>query len=226
MERAIATIELISVARGVLAADAMLKAADVRLYEAHPICPGKYLVVVGGQVGAVEESLRAGVRIGREAVSDHMILPNVTRTFSARGDGHGAGKRPRDRLVETMAAPCAIEGADAAAKAANISLLEIRLGRAWVRRRSSASSGTSPTFTRPPRRAKRIIAPKGLLVDVVEITGPHPDLPESSSGEFRWKTGRARTKRSVSYRSTSPENRYARPPHRQPAAGSSREPRR
>ena len=54
MERAIATIELISVARGILAADAMLKAADVRLYEAHPICPGKYLVVVGGQVGAVD----------------------------------------------------------------------------------------------------------------------------------------------------------------------------
>ncbi len=64
--------------------DAMLKAADVTLYEAHPICPGKYLVVVGGQVGAVEESLQAGVRIGREAVSDHMILPNVHQdVFSA-----------------------------------------------------------------------------------------------------------------------------------------------
>ena len=28
-----------------------------------------------------------------------------------------------------------------------------------------------------PEAARRIIAPKGLLVDVVEITGPHPDLP-------------------------------------------------
>ena len=119
MERAIATIELISVARGILAADAMLKAADVRLYEAHPICPGKYLVVVGGQVGAVEESLRAGVRIGREAVSDHMILPNVhPDVFRALAMATEPGSARAIGIVETMAAPCAIEGADAAAKAA------------------------------------------------------------------------------------------------------------
>ena len=107
MERAIATIELISVARGILAADAMLKAADVRLYEAHPICPGKYLVVVGGQVGAVEESLRAGVRIGREAVSDHMILPNVhPDVFRALAMATEPGNARAIGIVETMAALC------------------------------------------------------------------------------------------------------------------------
>lgn len=178
MERAIATIELISVARGVLAADAMLKAADVRLYEAHPICPGKYLVVVGGQVGAVEESLRAGVRIGREAVSDHMILPNVhPDVFRALAMATEPGNARAIGIVETMAAPCAIEGADAAAKAANISLLEIRLGRGMGAKAFFSFVGDVSDVHAAAEAAKRIIAPKGLLVDVVEITGPHPDLP-------------------------------------------------
>ena len=61
MRMAIATVELVSVARGVLAADTMLKAANVTLYEAHPICPGKFIIVVGGEVGAVEAGPKPGL---------------------------------------------------------------------------------------------------------------------------------------------------------------------
>lgn len=177
MPTAIATIELVSVARGVLAADTMLKAANVALYEAHPICPGKFIIVIGGEVGAVKASLEAGILVGREAVTDHMLLPNVHdevfRAFAGTSElasAHAIG------VVETMAAPCAIEGADAAAKAANVSLVEIRLGRGMGAKSFFTFVGDVAEVHEAAEAVRRVIEPRGLLVDLVEITGPHPDL--------------------------------------------------
>ena len=46
-------LETNSIARGVEAGDAMLKAADVTLIKAGPVCPGKYTVLIYGEVAAV-----------------------------------------------------------------------------------------------------------------------------------------------------------------------------
>jgi microcompartment protein CcmL/EutN len=53
---AIALIETNSIAAGILAGDAMVKKAVVQLLEARSICPGKYMVLIGGDVGPVRES--------------------------------------------------------------------------------------------------------------------------------------------------------------------------
>ena len=54
MERAIGLIETISIAGGIEAADAMVKKASVKLFLARPICPGKFIVLIGGDVEAVK----------------------------------------------------------------------------------------------------------------------------------------------------------------------------
>ncbi|MFA0889584.1 MAG: BMC domain-containing protein [Synergistales bacterium] len=178
MRMAIATVELISVARGVLAADTMLKAASVTLYEAHPICPGKFIIVVGGEVGAVEESLKAGLLVGREAVSDSMILPNVhPDVFRALAGSSEPGPARAIGIVETMAGPCAIEAADAAAKAASVTLVEIRIGRGMGAKAFFSFLGEVADVHAAAEAARAVVAPRGLLVDIAEITGPHPDLP-------------------------------------------------
>ncbi len=43
-------LETNSIARGVIAGDAMLKAAEVTLLKAGAVCPGKYTVVIYGEV--------------------------------------------------------------------------------------------------------------------------------------------------------------------------------
>ena len=60
MIRAIGLVEFVSIAKGIEAADAMLKAANIELLEAKPICPGKYIVLICGDVSAVENSVNAG----------------------------------------------------------------------------------------------------------------------------------------------------------------------
>ena len=53
-------LELNSIARGVLAADMMLKAAEIKLVYARPSCPGKYQILITGEVSAVESAMQAG----------------------------------------------------------------------------------------------------------------------------------------------------------------------
>ena len=54
--KAIAMIELNSIAKGVAVGDEMLKAASVDLVFAQTICAGKYMVMVSGDVDSVQRA--------------------------------------------------------------------------------------------------------------------------------------------------------------------------
>src|ERR1035438_6329183 len=60
----IGLIELTSIAAGFLVTDAMLKTASVEVMLSRSICSGKYMVMVRGEVGAVEASVAAGIGAG------------------------------------------------------------------------------------------------------------------------------------------------------------------
>ncbi|MGB9607402.1 MAG: BMC domain-containing protein, partial [bacterium] len=55
----------------------MLKAAEVTLYLATPLCPGKFTVVIGGEVAEVETSLNSAVAFGEDNVIDKMVIANL-----------------------------------------------------------------------------------------------------------------------------------------------------
>ncbi len=180
MEKAIATIESISVARGFLAADRMLKAADVNLLTACTTCPGKFLIVVGGQVGAVRNALRVGLEVGAEAVIDSMLIPNVHGdVFAAIANATDVETIKDLGFVETMAAPVAIEAADAAAKAAQVKLIEIRIGRGMGAKAFFSFTGEISDVNSALSSARAIVAARGLMVDAVAISRPHKQLMDS-----------------------------------------------
>ena len=70
-------LELNSIAKGIEAADAMLKAAEVTLLSAKPSCPGKYHVLIHGEVAAVTSSIKAGVKVGGSHVIEKTVIPRV-----------------------------------------------------------------------------------------------------------------------------------------------------
>ena len=53
---AIGMNEIMSIPTGILACDAMLKAAEVELVSAGCVCAGKYYIVVSGEVAAVRSA--------------------------------------------------------------------------------------------------------------------------------------------------------------------------
>ena len=62
-KNSIGLIELTSIAAGYLACDAMLKAANVDVVLSRSICSGKYMVMVRGDVAAVESAVDAAAQV-------------------------------------------------------------------------------------------------------------------------------------------------------------------
>lgn len=129
MQNAIAMVELNSIARGIEVSDDMVKAATVKLLRASTVCPGKYMIVVGGDTGDVKAALAAGISKGAEYVVDTLMIPNVhEQLFPAISGVQEVGKPEAIGAVEFYSVASAIKAADAAAKAANVTLIEVRTG--------------------------------------------------------------------------------------------------
>lgn len=126
---AIGILESNSIAKGVEAADAILKAAEVTLLYAKPVCPGKYTVLFYGDVAAVQASLEAGERVAGVHMVDSVVIPRVhpqvirAINLSAEPEGLNAVG-----VMEFFSITAAVYAADAAAKAAEVTLLDVRLG--------------------------------------------------------------------------------------------------
>lgn len=77
MGKAIGMVELSSIARGIETSDSMVKAAQVELLRSVTVCPGKYMVIIGGDTGAVRAAMEAGRQKGAQYVVDTLLIPSV-----------------------------------------------------------------------------------------------------------------------------------------------------
>ena len=179
MREAIGMIELSSVGIGLLAQDAMLKAADVQLVLGRTICSGKYIDVVTGNVAAVEASVAAGIDSAPDGVIDHIVIPNVHESvFPAIGQ---SVQIPDDKpgaigIIETYSASSVIEAADAAAKSAAVTLFRIHLAMALGGKGFVLMCGTVADCRSGVDNGAALVREKGLLVSAAIIPGPSQEL--------------------------------------------------
>lgn len=125
---AIGFIETDSVAAGIEAADAVVKRASVDLLEARPMCPGKHMILFSGDTSQVHSALAAGLQIAGSSLVDSLFLPNVhPAVFSALDLSSSSTNGTALGIIETVTAAVCIVAADAAVKAADINLIELRL---------------------------------------------------------------------------------------------------
>ena len=90
---ALGVLELSSVARGVVTADAALKRAPSVLVSSRAVSGGKHLVIVEGGVAEVEESMAAGRAAARASVSRQAYGIGKAAGQSAKSTGGVAAKR-------------------------------------------------------------------------------------------------------------------------------------
>ena len=88
MHPAVAILEFSSVAIGIQAGDAMIKRAPLGVLSTGTAQPGKYLVLVAGDVGSVEESLIAGQELAGEYLLDSVFLPDIHPDVAAAIKGY------------------------------------------------------------------------------------------------------------------------------------------
>ncbi len=176
-EPAIALVELNSIAAGIVAGDAMVKKAPVALLEARTICPGKYMVLIAGLTGPVEESLAAGVKAGGDAVIDTLFLPNVhLSVFPAIAGAVETTDVEALGVIETITVAATIIAGDAAAKAADVRLLDMRLANGLGGKSFVLIAGDVPNVEAAVNAGSAPVSADGLLVRSVVIPQLHPEM--------------------------------------------------
>jgi microcompartment protein CcmL/EutN len=155
----------------------MLKTADVELVLARSICSGKYMVIVRGDVAAVASSVAAGSRAGGFSLIDTFVIPNVHESvFPAISGTTKVEALEALGVLESFSVASLIEGADAAVKAANVRLIEIRLAMALGGKAFATLTGNVAAVQSAVDAGAQVIAQKGLLVNKVVIPAPRSEL--------------------------------------------------
>lgn len=173
----IGMIELNSIAKGIETADIMVKAADVDLIISKPICPGKYLILITGDVGAVKSSVEAGVENGSQYIVDKLLLPRVhPQIFKAINQSTDIGDVNAVGVLEYYSIATAIVGADAAVKAARIQLIEVRLGIGIGGKAFVTLSGDVSAVNEAVDVGAKIGRENGMLVNKVVIPSPTKEV--------------------------------------------------
>ena len=169
-------LELSSVARGVVAADAMVKRAMVRLVQAHPVSPGKFVVLITGGEEEVAEAMSAGQTVASDALVDRLYLPKVDPQVTVALDGGVVVTEARALgTVETFSVASAVLAADRAVKASEVRLVQLRLARGLGGRAFFHLTGDLHQVEAGVEAARGIIH-DGMLLTTEIIPRPHTDL--------------------------------------------------
>ncbi len=178
--KAIAMIELNSIARGVESADEMLKSADVDLVMAQPICAGKFMVLVSGDVDAVERALDAGREAGGEFLVDDFVIPNVhASVFPALTATTRIQAIDSLAVIETFSVASAITAADAAVKAADVEIIEIRCATGLGGKSFLTLTGDVSSIHAAVEAGIDTLRGSGLILSHTVIPYPSPQLGRS-----------------------------------------------
>jgi microcompartment protein CcmL/EutN len=177
MIRAIGLIELTSIAKGIEVADAMVKTADVDILTTTPVCPGKYFVLIYGDVAAVESALAAGRRIGGQYIVDDFILPNVhPSVYPAITSTIEVSELKALGILESFSIASMIVAADTALKTAYVEAIELRLGTGIGGKSFFTMTGDVAAINAAVEAGAQKVIEKGLLVAKVIIPSPSKKL--------------------------------------------------
>lgn len=126
---AIAILEFAHIPAGIHAGDAMVKKAPITVIRSGTVHDGKYIIMVGGSVAAVEEAYRAGLTCSQGSILGELFLPDVHHEVHAAILGT---RQPIEMeslaVIETETLSAIVKAADKALKGTDIHLVELRLG--------------------------------------------------------------------------------------------------
>lgn len=181
MKRAIGLLEFNSIAKGILGADAMIKTARVELIQGMPVCPGKFIAMVAGDVSSVKSAVEAGMKAAKDGVIDKFVLANVDEAvFPALIGAVEIKEEELEALgvIETFSVASAIVAADAIAKAAIVHLLEVRTARGMGGKSLVYFTGDVGAVQAALEVGEKSAKEEGVLAGSALIPAPYKELWE------------------------------------------------
>ncbi len=180
MGKAIGMVEYKTVSKGILAADLMLKTAEVDIIEAQTVCPGKYIILLSGELSAINASVEAArSRYGAELI-DSFILGNPHEgIFPAIYGTTQIEKMNALGILETFSAASIIVAADAAAKTSEVELIELRIAKGMCGKSYLMLTGEVAAVEAAIEKAKAEVGENAMLLDYSIIANPDSKLAKS-----------------------------------------------
>ena len=189
IEPALALVEFGSIAAGIQAADAMVKRAPIDVIKTGTVQPGKYLVLIGGMVADVEESVAAGREVGANAVVDYILLPQVhPEVVEAVGGGRVPDITDSLGVIETTTVAASIHAADAGIKGAEVRLVEVRLADGLGGKGIVLFSGMVADVEAAIEIGVGVLERPELLVRQVVIPQLHSEMWDNVAEATRFRT--------------------------------------
>ncbi len=174
MSKAIGMVEYKTVSAGVVAADAMVKAADVEILQAKTVCPGKYIAVIAGDLSAVRAAVETAKTMHGKRFINSFVLGNPHESiFPAIRGASKVEKIAALGIIETFDASSIIVAADEAAKTAVVDLLELRIANGMSGKSYLMLTGDVSAVEAAIERATMAVADSGTYLDSSVIA--HPD---------------------------------------------------
>lgn len=174
---AIAAVETSSIAQGFVVADAMIKQAEVEILEASTLSPGRFWVLVRGDVAHVRSAHRRGVEAALDTLLDELFIPQLHEgVFPALRGTAPAPEGDALGILETLTASAAIVAADFAAKGANITLRDVRLASGIGGKGIVTLSGEVSDVQAGIASGREVAQKRGLLARAVVIPRLDPRL--------------------------------------------------
>lgn len=178
--KAIGLVEVKNVSKGIKVTDEMLKSAGVFLIQSGAVCPGKFVTIVGGSLSSIQAAVDRAAMVSEDALIDKFVIGNLgEKVFEAMCGTANATERKAFGIVETFTASSAILAADAAVKAANISLIEVRVARGMGGKCFTTMTGEVADVKAAVEAGAKIAAKDGVLIGTEVIANPHPELWEA-----------------------------------------------
>lgn len=173
MYNTIGLIELNSIAKGIETADTMVKAAEVELLFSKPVCPGKFIILVYGDVGSVKAAVKAGEDKGAHYIVDRMLLTNAHPQLVPAICGLSAvDKLNAVGVMEFFSIASAVTAADASAKTGLVQLIEVRLGIGIGGKAFVTLTGDVSSVSEAVAAGTKIAEACGMLVESCVIPSP------------------------------------------------------
>ena len=177
---AIGLVEVKNVSKGIKVTDEMLKSAGVFLIQSGSVCPGKFVTIVGGNLSEIQAAVDRGGLVSEDALIDKFVIGNLgDKVFEAMCGTANTSERKALGIVETFTAASAILAADAAVKAADISLIEVRVARGMGGKCFVTMTGEVADVKAATEAGAKIAAEDGVLINTEVIANPHPELWEA-----------------------------------------------
>jgi microcompartment protein CcmL/EutN len=180
---ALGLLELTTIARGVIVADAALKRAPAVLLSSRTLSGGKHLVILHGGVAEVGEAMAAGVLVAGDklrdrcelALADDQIWPMLVEGgVVAAPDWSSDGGAEAVAIVETATVCAAIAAADAACKVADVVVRDVRLAVDLAGKALFTLTGSLDSIDAAADAAREAAGDR--LVDLERIAQPAPEL--------------------------------------------------